>query len=150
LSECFQLYLIKKLSDNILHYSHSEMGSYVILFIIKSLNPNSRPIKELLSCIISNINRLSINKFSSNIVIKIVEGFENIRHQAINELFFDSKVYFVTKNKFGILVLETVIKMLTAEEKAEISSLLLKNFNKDEHSLKEYESLQTILEMLHK
>jgi hypothetical protein len=35
LSECFQIYLVNKITSNILHYTQSEPGSYVVQYILK-------------------------------------------------------------------------------------------------------------------
>jgi hypothetical protein len=148
-SESFQPQLVQRINDNILHYTQSEQGSHFVLYLLKTLTTSSKPFKELMTCIIRNIIRLSIHKYSSVVVIKIIEGFEQLRPIAVNELFYKSnKVYLLTKNKFGILVLETIIKTLSTEEKLVTGNIVLRKFNKDEHSHNEFERMKSILEML--
>jgi hypothetical protein len=102
----------------------------------------------LITAIIKNIIRISTNKYGSNLLIKIFESFEKLRGRAINELFYKSKLYTLTKNKYGILVLETFIKYLSSAEKLDKRYIIIKRFNKEESTIKDYEMLNIVLDML--
>ena len=140
--------LIYKIINNVINYSQSEFGNYIIQLVFKTVPISLKPMKELITAIFKNIIRLSTNKYSSNILIKIIESFEKLRGRAIRELFHNSKLYMLTKNKYGILVLETFIKYLSSTEKVDMKTVIVKRFNKDERTNKEVEKLNQVLEML--
>jgi hypothetical protein len=104
--------------------------------------------KELINIILRNVVKLSINKFGCNILIKIIESFEKLRGRAVNELFHNSKLSNLAKNKYGILVLESFIRCLSPLEKIEMRSVIIKRFHQDERTQKDFEKLNIILAML--
>ncbi len=141
-------HLIYKIINNIINYSQSDLGNYIIQFVLKTFPVTQKAIKELITAIFKNIIRLSTNKYSSNILIKIVESFEKLRARAINELFHNSKLYMLAKNKYGLLVLESFIKYLSSTEKVDMKSIIVKRFKKDERTNKDVEKLNQVLDML--
>ena len=54
----------------------------------------------------------------------------------------------ITKNKYGIIVIQTFIRYLNPTDKSEISGVIVKRFYKNEHTVKEYEKLLIIIDLL--
>ena len=104
--------------------------------------------KELITIIFRNVVKLSINKYSCNIVIKIFESFEKLRGRAINELFHNAKLCTVAKNKYGILVLETFIKYLSPADRLNLRFIVVKRFNQDDRTQKDLDNLKVVLDLL--
>jgi hypothetical protein len=95
-----------------------------------------------------NIIQLSLNKFSSQLVIRLVESFDKLRSRTIIELFLNPNLGMLAKNKYGILVLESIIKFLSHNEKTNIMNAIVTKFRIEERSLRENEGVRSVIEML--
>ena len=80
-----------------------------------------------------NIVSLSIQKFSSNVVEKLIECInkENLktyslinRKRIIDEFFNPLKIIGLIKNKYGVFVMQKIVKIMSREEKNEVRSFL--------------------------
>ena len=89
--------------------------------------------KDLITCILNNIIIFCNNKFSCNIIISMIEN-DIIRNRVVYELFNNHKLCFLTKNKYGILVVKSLIRYLSNNEKKSILSHL--NNQKECESIK--------------
>jgi len=72
---------------------------------------------------------LSTQKFSSNVVERVIESAEkNIYNKIVNEMFLNATNFMILmKNKYGAFVLQKVISMMQPHEKIIIKGHLLKS-----------------------
>jgi len=98
---------------------------------------------NIMQVIEENIISLSIQKYSSNVIEKCFDllGITK-RYQWIKEVFHQSKILYLIKNKYGNYVLQKALQIMTHSEKREIKESLNNNMNsfskKDKSRLKEF------------
>lgn len=88
--------------------------------------------------VIDNISSLSIQKYSSKVVEKIISVFKgDKRRHFILALFQDSKISYLLKSKFSTKIIYKAIEVMTIEEKEEVQTQLetrLQSLSKQEKS----------------
>ena len=86
--------------------------------------------KETISVIKNNIISLSMQKYSSNVVEKILELAEkDFKKQLIDDIMNPGKIPGLLKNKYGSFVLQKAVNYLTAVEKEEVRVYLQTKIN---------------------
>ena len=126
ISEVFAKYCIK--------ISQSPFGNYVIqyLFEIWPL----KDFEEVNNEIIKKANILACQRFSSNIIEKALDCFdEQRRNKLINKLCFDNNAFYLLKNKSGYFIINKAAKYMNDKTKKDLKNRLkneLKNGNSKE------------------
>ena len=115
--------IIKTLTDNCIEISQSPYGNYVIQFIIEEWGIIK--CEPIVNIIINNICSLSIQKYSSNVIEKIIDllDFKKL-NLLIHELFFSNTFINILKSKYGKYVIQKAIKSLNNNQKVEIYNYL--------------------------
>lgn len=111
--------ILKILSENCVEISQNPYGNYAIQYILEEWGVNE--CNSIVKVIADNIASLSVQKYSSNVSEKILELLKDKKKSyCLKQLFFNSKVLNVLKNKYGRYVLQKAVKWMTAQEKEEI------------------------------
>ena len=127
----------KKIIDGICKYfieiAQSPFGNYIIQFILEEWDP-SVYFNLINKCLVNSI-LLSSQKYSSNIIVKIIElNKNNINYNFVHYLkniFFDNKNFLeLYNNKYGRLLLSRIGRIMSKEEKDNLIQM-----NKDKISL---------------
>ena len=136
--------ILKIFSKNCVEISQSPYGNYAIQYILDEWGVEE--CASIVKSIIDNICTLSIQKYSSNVSEKIIELLdENKKALCFKQLFFNSKILVVIKNKYGRYVLQKAIKMMNDRQKCEIKNKLV---NLDVSSMKEKNRIKFFLSFL--
>ena len=115
--------IIKILSDNCIEISQSPYGNYAIQFILEEWGINK--CEPIVNIIINNICSLSIQKYSSNVIEKIIDLLDIKKlNLLIHELFFSNTFINILKSKYGKYVIQKAIKSLNNNQKVEIYNYL--------------------------
>ena len=128
--------------NNFVTLSESPFGNYGIQYLMEIWNKND--LEEIKDKIMENIYKLSLQQFSSNVIEKAIETFnEENRKEIIRKLIFDKNfIIILIKNKFGKFVLNKAIKFMQLDVKNEFELSLINdivnNFykNKDKNKIK--------------
>ena len=129
------------ITKNFVTLAESPFGNYGIQYIMEIWNNDD--LKDIQKKIMENIYELSLQQFSSNVIEKAIEIFEENRIEIIKKLCFDEKFFLVLiKNKFGKYVLNKAIKFMKLDIKKEFQIRLTNNIknncykNKDKNKIK--------------
>jgi hypothetical protein len=132
--------IINILKTRCLEISQNQFGNYVIQFLIEEWGINF--CNEIVSKIIENICKLSMQKYSSNVSEKIIELIDEKNIDYVYEKLFDTNFLLnVLKNKYGRFVLLKAVKIMRKGKKEEIRKNLMKiniNSNKEKNRLKNF------------
>ena len=130
-----------KITNNFITLAESPFGNYGIQYLMEIWNNDG--LKEIQKKIMENIHELSLQQFSSNVIEKAIEIFEENRIEIIKKLCFDEKfIIILIKNKFGKYVLNKAIKYMKLDMKNEFKLKLINNIknncykNKDKNRIK--------------
>lgn len=136
----------KKLNDIVVKncnvLAQSPYGNYGIQFLFEKWDLVE--LEQLNNKIIENIEKLSSQQYSSNVVEKAIEIFdEKSREKLIRKLCFNCSIISLLKNKYGRFVLYKAIKYMNKDMKNELESFLTNNKNeiinnKDKTKLKKF------------
>ena len=130
--------IIEDIYDNCIEIALSPYGNYIIQLIFEEWDINI--CSKLIEICLDNAFILSSQKYSSNIIVKILDLFciekkdefnkSNI-FERLKNIFFDEKNFSdLFNNKYGRLLLNKICKLITPEEKDD-----LKNKFKEEKSI---------------
>ena len=121
----------------------SPFGNYGIQYLMDNWNKNE--LNDIKKKILENIYKLSVQQYSSNVVEKGIEIFdEESREQIIKKLCFEGNFILLLKNKFGRFVLNKAINYMRMNLKNEFEVFLINNINnnvychKDKNKVKKF------------
>ena len=117
--------IVKVNSLDLIQHSY---GNYVIQVIVESWEDNE--IKEILHLFDKKYTMLSLQKYSSNVVERCIEKFEEILNQYINEVCESNRISEVMKNNFGNYVIQKALKLCNGEDKKKFVQFIGKNIYK--------------------
>ena len=133
----------EEISKNFNILAESPFGNYGIQYIMDNWNKNE--LNDVKKKIIDNLYKLSIQQFSSNVVEKGIEIFdEDSREKIIKKLCFEGNFITLLKNKFGRFVLNKAINYMKNDLKSDFEFYLLNNINnniychKDRNKVKKF------------
>ena len=121
--------IIEGIYNNCIEIAQNPFGNYIIQYIFEEWDINIYFI--LLKNCIDNSIILSTQKYSSNIIVKIINLYSsninkiNFKYvQKLKKIFFDNKNFFeLYKNKYSRLLLSKLSKILTKEEKENLTKI---------------------------
>ena len=120
----FKLKIIENIYNNCIEIALSPYGNYIIQLIFEEWEIEI--CLKIIECCIENAFILSCQKYSSNIIVKIIDLYlkdENNNDKydfgrKLKDYFFDEKIFpDLFNNKYGRLLLNKIIKFITPEEK---------------------------------
>ena len=136
--------IIEEIVNNFIILAESHYGNYDIQYLMENLNIND--LNDIQNKIMENIYRLSIQQFSSNVVEKAIEVFdEHIKERMIIKIIFDSNFIVILKNKFGRFVLNKAINYMKDDLKNKFEVFLLNNINNNIYSNKDKNKVRKFL-----
>jgi hypothetical protein len=119
-------------------------GNYGIQYLMENWNIND--LNDIKNKIMENIHKLSIQQFSSNVVEKAFEVFdEHIKERMIKKIIFESNFIVILKNKFGRFVLNKAINYMKDDSKKMFEIFLLNNINNNIYSNKDKNKVRSFL-----
>ena len=140
--------IINGVYSHFLEIAQSPYGNYIIQYLFDEWDVNI--CHKLVQCCVDNSELFAMQKYSSNIIVKIMEmysdtylndGNVNFVQQLKNIFFDEKKLLDLYNNKYGRLLLFKLNKLLTKEDKDKIYS----NINLSEDNKKE--KMDIILEL---
>ena len=128
-----------KIIDGIYSYcteiAQNPFGNYVIQYIFEEWDINI--CFNLVKTCVNNSIIFSTQKYSSNIIVKIIELYSNINYikfnfiQQLIQIFFDiNNISDLYNNKYGRLLLSKISKLISKEEKQKIIEIFEKENDK--------------------
>ena len=140
--------IITALTENCLVIAQDPYGNYAIQYILDEWN--QKDCANVVNIIIENICCLSKQKFSSNVVEKIIEQInEESRKVIFAELFNEAKLNGIIKNKYGKYVIQKSVRFMTFQQKQNVISILEK-FSAQSQNIKEKKMLSSLIECFEK
>ena len=140
--------IIDGVSKHCIEIAQNPFGNYIIQYIFDELDDNL--CSNLIKLCINNSLIFATQKYSSNIIVKIIDLYFNINNlnfkfvQQLKEIFFDSNnIFELYNNKYGRLLLSKLSKLMTKEEKEKKIKLL--GENNDDTKKKEKTNILTEL-----
>ena len=119
--------ILNNLKNNLLIISQNPFGNYVIQFIF-----DIWPLKDCIIIVNEILDKacdLSCNRFSFNIVIKVLNIFNlDYRKKLINFLCFSSNVLNILNDKYGKIVINKAVNYMDSEMKYNFKKYLELNF----------------------
>ena len=126
----------EEIVKNFVILAESPFGNYGIQYIIENWNKNE--LNDIKRKIIENIYKLSVQQFSSNVVEKAIEVFnDEQREKMIRKLCFEGNFIILLKNKFGRFVLHKAISYMSFNLKNDFEIYLINNINNNVYSHKD-------------
>ena len=126
----------EEIIKNFVILAESPFGNYGIQYLME--NWNKTELNDIKKKIIENIYKLSIQQFSSNVVEKGIEIFDDeSREKIIKKLCFEGNFIILLKNKFGRFVLNKAINYMKLNLKNEFEIYLLNNINNNSYCHKD-------------
>ena len=118
----------EEIINNFITLAESPFGNYGIQFLMENWDKDM--LKDIKDKIIDNLCRLSIHQFSSNVVEKAIEIFdEEYKEKIIKKLCFEDDFIVFLRNKFGRFVLCKAINYMKDDLKIELENKLKNNLN---------------------
>ena len=136
--------IIKEIVNNFIILAENPYGNYGIQYLMENWNIND--LNDIKNKIMENIYKLSIQQFSSNVVEKAFEVFdEHIKERMIKKIIFESNFIVILKNKFGRFVLNKAINYMKDDSKKMFEIFLLNNINNNIYSNKDKNKVRSFL-----
>ena len=137
-----------KVTNNFILLAESPYGNYGVQYLMELWKENE--LKDIGSKIIENIQELSLQQFSSNVVEKAIEVFNNEnRENILKKLCFDYKLIInLINNKFGKFVLNKAIKFMKVDMINEFEASLNKDINENIYKGKDKNKIKKLLTKL--
>jgi len=138
--------LLEKFTSNCLVIVQDPYGNYAIQFIIETYGYIVT--QKIVLEILNNLILLSTQKFSSNVVERVIESSDKtIYNRIVGDMFLNSTNFMVLlKNKYGNFVLQKLINIMNSNEKISIKLHLIKNVTCNGN--KERTKFSSILDLL--
>ena len=132
-----------EIKKNFVVLAESPFGNYGIQYLMDNWNKNE--LNDIKKKIFENIYKLSVQQYSSNVVEKGIEIFdEESRETMIKKLCFEGSFIILLKNKFGRFVLNKAVNYMRMDLKNEFEIFLINNINnnvychKDKNKVKKF------------
>ena len=139
----------KRIHDNIINnfvtLAESPFGNYGIQYLMEIWNKDD--LLDIKSQILENLYKLSLKQFSSNVIEKAIEIFdEENRIDIIKKLCFDENfLVILIKNKFGKFVLNKAIKYMKLDIKNKFEINLINGINNNIYKNKDKNKIKKLL-----
>ena len=128
--------IINGIYNNCIEIAQNPFGNYIIQYIFEEYNINI--CFTLIKNCVNNSILFSTQKYSSNVIAKIIDLFFNINNiefnisQELKNIFFNKKnIFDLYNNKYGRLIMNKLIKLMTKEEKEKLIQIFEENNNDD-------------------
>ena len=118
----------KKIYDNTLKLIVHQYGNYVIQVIIENWEDNE--IKEIIDLCKDKYVSLSNQKYSSNVVERIIEKNKENLEYYIEQICCENNLIEVIRNNFGNYVIQKAVKLSSRKMRKKLISKIIKNLNK--------------------
>ena len=129
---------------NLVYLAVNPFGNYGIQFLIENWDKDS--LIDIKNKVVENIFKLSLEQFSSNVVEKAIELFdENNRNKIIRKLCFEGNITTLLKSKFGRFVLYKSINYMKNDLRNEMENNLINNMNNKVYSNKDKNKIKKLL-----
>ena len=120
--------IIEEIVQNFNVLAESPFGNYGIQYLMENWNKND--LNDIKNKIMENIYKLSMQQYSSNVVEKAIEIFEeDVKERMIKKICFESNFVVILKNKFGRFVIHKAIEYMRDELKKKFELFLINNIN---------------------
>jgi hypothetical protein len=134
----------QEINNYFLMLAQSPFGNYGIQFVMEKWDHSE--LNDIKRLILENIYLLSIQQFSSNVVEKAIEIFdEETRDKIIKKLYFEGNFIFLLKNKFGRFVLRKAINYMNINLKKAFDFYLTNNISNNVFSNKDKNKVQMFI-----
>ena len=131
-------FLIVQIEKNYFKMCEDQYANYVIQYAIEVFGYSA--CKNIINSILNNILIFAIEKYSSNVIDKvIIEVKENAPFEffkLINFIFAEKIFSIINKSKFGQFVIVNLIKLIPQEFKLVIKNQLINNLNGNSKNIK--------------
>ena len=129
---------------NFLILAENPFGNYGIQYLIENWNKNE--LNDIKLKIIESLYQLSIQQYSSNVVEKAIEIFDDeTREIIIKKIFFNDNFIILLKKKFGRFVLQKAISYMEMNLKKNLEIFLMNNINNNIYSHKDKNKVKKFL-----
>ncbi|KAL7716190.1 Pumilio domain containing protein C4G8.03C [Entamoeba marina] len=117
--------LLKKIEPHSLSLTEDQYGNYVIQNILERKFPNGH--RNILVRIRGNIVRLSMGKYSSNVIEKCFK-FANSTERAeiLNEIYKDNGLLQMMQDQFANYVVQKIVEAVDRDERSKIVELFIR------------------------
>ena len=131
--------------NNFVTLAENPFGNYGIQYLMDIWNKDD--LKDIKMKILEHIYKLSLQQFSSNVIEKAIEIFdEESRNKIIQKLCFEGNfILNLIKNKFGKYVLNKAIKYMKIEKKNEFEIFLINDINNNNYKNKDKNKINKLL-----
>ena len=138
----------KRINDEIVNnfviLAESPFGNYGIQYLMENWNKNE--LNDIKQKIIENLYQLSVQQYSSNVVEKSIEIFDDSsREIIIKKICFDDNFIILLKKKFGRFVLHKAISYMETNLKKQFEIFLINNINNNKYSHKDKNKVKKFL-----
>ena len=131
-------FLISQIEKNYFKMCEDQYANYVIQYAIEVFGYSS--CKNIINLIVNNILVLAVEKYSSNVIDKvIIIIYENAPFQffkLVDFIFSENNFNIINKSKFGQFVIVNLIKLIPQEFKLVIKKQLVNNFKGNSKNIK--------------
>ena len=133
------------ITNNFVILAESPFGNYGIQYLMEIWSNNE--LMGIKDKILENIYQLSLQQFSSNVVEKAIEIFEeDIKIKMIRKLCFENNFTIsLLKNKFGKFVLNKAIKYMKIDMRNEFEIYLINDINNNIYKNKDRNKIKKLL-----
>ena len=129
---------------NLVYLAVNPFGNYGIQFLIENWDNDS--LIDIKNKVVENIFKLSLEQFSSNVVEKAIELFnEEYREIIIRKLCFEGNIISLLKSKFGRFVLYKAINYMKNDLRNKMENNLINNMNNKIYSNKDKNKIKKLL-----
>jgi hypothetical protein len=134
----------QELVKNLVSLAVNPFGNYGIQFLIENWDKDS--LIDIKNKVLENVFKLSLEQFSSNVVEKSIELFdEEYRGKIIRKLFFEGNIIILLKSKFGRFVLYKAINYMRSDLRNEMEINLINNLNNNVYNNKDKNKIKKFL-----
>ncbi|MCQ2816214.1 MAG: hypothetical protein MJ252_03000 [archaeon] len=139
-----RLILKEKFKENYMEISQSPFGNYAMQYLFEEWDIPF--CMDIIKLVIENGLYLSKQKFSSNVVEKIIEVVDtDLQNKIYSFLFSESKVLSLLKNKYGKYVLQKSVQIMKEEQKNSLYMTILNLSQRENTMPKDKKILTTFL-----
>ena len=129
---------------NFIILSESPFGNYGIQYLLENWDNNF--LKDIKDKILENIYKISIEQYSSNVVEKAIEIFDDeYREKLIKKLCFHDNFLILLNNKFGRFVLYKAANFMNNQLKNEFENKINKKINNNIYKFQDKNRIQKFL-----
>ena len=134
--------------NNFVTIAESPFGNYGIQYLMENWDKDM--LIDIRVKIMENLYKLSIQQFSSNVVEKAIEIFdEEYKEILIRKLCFEDNFIELLKRKFGRFVLYKAINYMKIDLKKELENKLINNLNNNIYNNKDKNNVKKFLLKIH-